>query len=102
MWVETTSNHYLPKRKQLDAKEMGALIEAGWHSPLGTPGDEADGPHNYFKDFNAPVSSEEVARLAVHTFSKIMRVPHPGCLKYEAFSNSRDNLLFPGLLIQHL
>lgn len=97
LWVETTSNGYLSKREQLDEDQIAAMIDAGWHPPLGTPDDMTDGSPNYFMDFNAPVSSEDVARLTVHTFSRILRVPHPGRLEYKAFSKNGKSLSFPEL-----
>ncbi len=92
--VETTSNHYLSKQEKLDARQIAALIKAGWHAPTGkptesTPEGDPDGSPNFFAEFSTPVSFEEVANLTIRTFTEILRVPHPAFLQYEAIDDTK-------------
>jgi hypothetical protein len=96
MRVETTSNNYLAKSEQLNEQQIASLIDAGWHFPTGTPVDaspqrDPDGSPNFFAEFVAPISSETIANLAVHTFSQILRVPHPAFLQYQAIDDGDGN-----------
>ena len=102
MRAETTSNSYLAKPEKLNKQQIAVLIEAGWNDPTGgpkaaTPEMDPDGSPNFFVDFPAPVSFEAVAKLAVQTFSEILRVPHPGSLQYEAFGQGDQVLAVPDL-----
>ena len=92
--METTSNSYLPKPERLDKRRIASLLEAGWSAPTGTPisatpEKDPDGSPNFFAEFLAPVAFDAVARLAVRTFSEILRVPHPGNLEYRAFDTGQ-------------
>jgi len=92
--METTSNSFLPKPERLDQRRIASLLEAGWSVPTGTPDDatpekDPDGSPNFFVEFPAPVPFDAVARLAVRTFSEILRVPHPGNLEYRAFDTEQ-------------
>lgn len=87
MRAETTSSSYLVESEQVNARQIAALLDAGWHAPTGTPAestpaDDPDGAPNFSLDFSAPVSFDTVANLAVRTLAEILRVPHPGFLEY--------------------
>jgi hypothetical protein len=102
MRVETTSNNYLAKPEKLNDQQIATLVEAGWHVPTGsssdsTPEDDPDGSPNFFVEYAAPVSFEEVANLTVHTLTKILRVPHPGNLQYAAFDEAGEAIELPEL-----
>ncbi|OGT88615.1 MAG: hypothetical protein A2286_03235 [Gammaproteobacteria bacterium RIFOXYA12_FULL_61_12] len=102
MRTETTCNSYLAKSERLDARQIAALAEAGWHAPTGKPGEstpenDPDGSPNFFRQFPVPVPLKSVADLAVSTLAEILRVPHPGFLEYEAFDADGQVILLPGL-----
>jgi hypothetical protein len=102
MRAETTSNSYLAKPEKLNKQQIAVLIDAGWNDPTGgpkgsTPEKDPDGSPNFFVDFPAPVSLTAVAKLAVQTFSEILRVPHPGSLQYEAFGERNRPFTIPDL-----
>jgi hypothetical protein len=93
MRLETTSNSYMAKSEQLNEQQIARLIDAGWHTPTGspaasTPENDPDGSPNYFLEFEKPVPFEVVANLAVRTLSEILRIPHPAFLQYEAFEDA--------------
>lgn len=100
--VETTSNSYLAKPEKLKKEQIVALISLGWAEPTGSP-DEAtqsndpDGSPNFFIEFCTPVSFEAVADFAVKTLSKVLRVPHPGSLQYQAFDDLGEGIALPEL-----
>ncbi len=101
MRAETTSNSYLPKSELLNDEQIEAMRASGWLSPTGAPDEstperDPDGSPNFFCDFPQPVPYGAIARLTVNTFAEILRVPHPGFLKYEAFDDNGP-LLFPSL-----
>jgi hypothetical protein len=102
MRVETTSNSYLNKKEQLNEQQISFLIDVGWQAPTSTPSDstpekDPDGSPNYFVSFPAPVSFTEVVNLTVRTFAEVLRVPHPGRLKYFAFDENAGNFELPEL-----
>ena len=102
MRVETTSNSYLNKKEQLNEQQISILIDAGWQAPTNAPKDsttekDPDGSPNYFIQFPAPVSFNEVANLTVRTFAEVLRVPHPGRLQYFAFDQEAGNIELPEL-----
>ncbi|ODV42745.1 hypothetical protein AWV79_24300 [Cupriavidus sp. UYMMa02A] len=102
MRAETTSSSYLVEPEQLNARQIAALLDAGWHAPTGTPAestpaDDPDGSPNFFLDFSAPVSFDAVANLAVRTLAGILLVPHPGFLEYDAFGEDGEAIALPDL-----
>lgn len=102
MRVETTSNSYLEKPEQLNARQIASLVDAGWDAPSGvpaeaTPENDPDGSPNYFVDFPASVSFEAVANLTVKTLSEILCVPYPGFLQYEAMDANGEAIMLPDL-----
>jgi len=102
MRVETTSNSFLPKAEQINARQIEALKDSGWNVPTGdaseaTPERDPDGSPNFFVDYSAPVPLESVAELVVKTLTENLRVPHPGFLEYEAFDFSGASLALPDL-----
>ncbi len=102
MRAETTSNDYLAPAERLGARQIAALGTAGWHGQTGgpeesTPEKDPDGSPNFFVEFDDPVPFKDVAKLAVHTLAKILRVPHPGFLEYAAFDMGGNPILLPSL-----
>lgn len=102
MRVETTSNSYLQKPEKLSAAQRKALRDLGWNDPSGspeeaTPEQDPDGSPNYYLEFKPPVPFDKIAELTVRTFSEVLRVPHPGWLQYEAFSDPDGPLELPAL-----
>ncbi|MBK5966659.1 hypothetical protein CCR95_21920 [Thiocystis minor] len=100
--AETTSNSYLNRSQCLDARQIAALGAAGWHGPTGGPGEstperDPDGSPNFYREFPVPVRFEDVAELAVHTLTEILRVPYPGFLEYEAFDAEERAIVLPSL-----
>ena len=102
MRAETTSNHYLTKQEQLDAKQLLALKTLGWVDPTGThqestPEADPDGSSNFYCEFASPVSFERVAELAIKTLTEVIRTPHPGSLEYSAFDTQGNQIDVPEL-----
>ncbi len=102
MRAETTSNSYLEKPEKLSAPQIRALCDLGWSDPTGshdeaTPEQDPDGSPNYYKEFKPPVAFEMIADLTVRTLAEVLRVPHPGWLQYEAFSDPGGPLNLPEL-----
>ena len=102
MRAETTSNNYLHKQEQLDARQIAALLALGWSDPTGshsesTPENDPDGSPNFFSEFNNPVPFDEVADLTIQTLTQILRVPHPGFLEYSGFDVQGNLIAFPEL-----
>jgi hypothetical protein len=100
--VEAVSNHYLSHADQLDAKQIAALHELGWHAPTGgapeaVPERDPDGSPNFFVDCAKPVPYAAVAELAVRTLIEVLRVPHPGFLQYDSFDADNHPLRWPRL-----
>jgi hypothetical protein len=105
--VETTSNAYLGDGDKLDKRQLSALAKAGWSKPTrnpqkSTPENDPDGSPNYFAEFPAPVDLKAVSKLSVRTMVKILRVPHPGMLEYEAFDSDSNPIDIPGLGLKRL
>ena len=105
--METTSNAFLAKYQQFTAEQISCLLKAGWQAPTeqpdkSTPEDDPDGSPNYFIDFPASASSKALAQLAVHLFTEILHVPHPGNLEYGAFDDDDNEVLLPELGLRHL
>ena len=100
--AESVSNAYLAETNQLSADQVAALIAAGWRSPTHAPDaskaekDPAGSP-NLFADFDAPVSFDEVADLAVRTLAQVFEASHPDLLEYDAFDTKGSQISFPGL-----
>ena len=100
--AEAVSNAYLAETDQLTGDQVAALNAAGWRSPTHAPDaskaekDPAGSP-NFFADFDAPVSFDEVADLAVRTLTQVFEVSHPDQLEYDAFDTKGDQISFPGL-----
>ena len=100
--AESVSNAYLAETNQLSADQVAALISAGWRSPTHAPDaskaekDPAGSP-NLFADFDAPVSFDEVADLAVRTLAQVFEASHPDLLEYDAFDTKGSQISFPGL-----
>lgn len=93
--AETTSNNYLPTQEQLDPSQIAALVEAGWAAPTcasekASPVNDPDGSPNFYIDFACPVPYDVVANMAVQTLAKILQVPHPGFLQYQAFDDGNN------------
>lgn len=102
MRIEATGNSYLEESEQLNEQQIAAMLEAGWQAPTGTPSGstpeaDPDGSPNFYVDIPAPVSLEIAANLAVSTLVKILHVPHPGFLEYEAYDEYGDAIALPGL-----
>jgi Tir chaperone protein (CesT) family len=101
--AETVCNAYLPRRDQLDEKQIATLLGFGWCSPTGgptqagSPAQDPDGSPNFYVDSPVPVGCAALAGLATRTLSEVMRVPHPGMLQYTAFDASSNALLLPEL-----
>ena len=105
--VETTSNAFLAKNQQFTAEQISYLLKAGWQAPTeqpdkSTPEDDPDGSPNFFIDFPASACSKALAQLAVHLFTEILHVPHPGNLEYGAFDDDDNEVLLPELGLRHL
>jgi hypothetical protein len=88
--AECVSNAYLAETDQLPADQVAALIAAGWRSPTHAPdASKAEkapaGSPNFFADFDAPVTFDEVADFAVRTLTQVFEVSHPDKLEYDAF-----------------
>lgn len=102
MRCETSSNEFVSKAGQLDDLQLNAMTALGWMPPTGTlseatPENDPDGSPNYYIDCLVPHNFTEIAQRTTDTFTKVLRVPHPGFLEYEAF-DSEDRLLnFPSL-----
>jgi len=102
MRAEATGNRYLARSERLDPGQIAELVATGWQNPTGspeesTPEDDPDGSPNFFLEFPAPVCCPEAAGLAVDTLARILRVPHPGFLEYEAFDTDGNAILLPSL-----
>lgn len=102
MRIEATGNSYLEESEQLNEQQIAAMLGAGWQVPTGTPSGstpeaDPDGSPNFYVDIPAPVSWEIAANLAVNTLAKILHVPHPGFLEYEAYDDHGDAIALPGL-----
>jgi len=102
MRVETTSNNYLLKQEQLNAKQIAALVAIGWCNPTGThsqstPERDPDGSPNFFAEFSNPVSYEDVAAFSIKTLTTILRVPHPAWMEYKAFDGKHNEQAMPEL-----
>ncbi|MGA7993087.1 MAG: hypothetical protein WCC53_16790, partial [Thermoanaerobaculia bacterium] len=74
----------------------------GWSAPTGTPKQaspkrQPEGSPNFFRDFERPVSYDEVARMAVRTLTEVFEIPHPGYLMYKAFGKKQETILIPTL-----
>ncbi len=100
--AETVSNHFLPRSVRLDRSQQDALVRAGWQTPTGTPEQSTpDGdPHgspNFFVDFPAPIPADRIAHLAVATLAKVLQVPDPGSLEYDAFASEGGSIALPEL-----
>ena len=105
MRIETTSNHFLPKRERLSRGQIAKLIDMGWSDPTGsalesTPELDPDGSPNFFREFDDPVDFASVAQFAARVLIEVSRVPHPAYLEYEAISGDGICLQFPGLKLR--
>jgi hypothetical protein len=77
-------------------------MTAGWKTPTrsaeeSTPRKDSDGSPNFFTEYPRPVPFKSVAQLTVHTFAKVLGVPHPGFLAYHAFDDEGRSILFSSL-----
>lgn len=102
MRVEAPSSSFLSVPEQLNERQIVSMLEAGWHSPTGSPTEstpelDPDGSPNFFAEFSTPVSFKGVANLAVRTLAEILRVPHPGFLEYKAFGEKGKAIALPEL-----
>jgi hypothetical protein len=100
--VEAVCDAYLTEDDQLDDGQIAAMKAAGWRAP--THRGDADpqdkdplGSPNFFVDFDAPVSFQQVADFAVRTLSETFEVPDPDELEYNAFEHGGGPLTFPDL-----
>ena len=105
--AEISSNAYLPRSDRLTDMQIARLFKAGWEFPTGRPGEstpekDPDGSPNFFIDFPAPIETGRIAAQAVAALSEILRVPHPGFLRYEAFDTDGNVLDFPRLGIKRM
>lgn len=102
MRAETTSNHYLTKQEQLDAKQLRTVESLGWVNPTGThkestPEADPDGSPNFFLEFASPVPFDRVAELTIATLTDVIRVPHPSSLEYNALDTQGRAIEFSEL-----
>lgn len=102
MRVEVSSNAYLPRHDHFSDRQMVQLVEAGWQPPTGkpeesTPEQDPDGSPNFFIQHVEPIDAAQIANQAVSTLLRILRIPHPGFLTYEASDCDGDALNFPEL-----
>ena len=105
MRAETTSEVYLNKEESHSVRTHHALLALGWKLPTGspsesTPADDPDGSPNYFVDFPAGTSPQQIAALSVRTLADLYEIPHPGNLEYDAFDNDETPISYKILKIQ--
>ncbi len=103
--AEISSNAYLSWSQRLTDAQTTQLVKAGWIAPTGkphesTPERDPDGSPNFFIDFPAPIVTARIAGQAVAALSKILRIPHPGFLQYDAFDTQGNALVFSQLGIK--
>jgi len=106
MRAEISSNAYLPRPDRLSDGQMAQLAEAGWRPPTGspsasTPEKDPDGSPNFFIDHDAPIDAALIVEQAVRTLVRILRIPHPGFLTYDASDCEGNALVFPELGLKH-
>ena len=102
MRIETTSNNYLADGEKLTEQQIAALTQAGWIVPTAspqesTPEKDPTGSPNYFHEFDAPVSFDSPARLAVTTLAGVFHIPDTTHLEYFAFDKNSQVVLLPEL-----
>ena len=96
--AETVSNAYLEPGEKLDEPQVTALAAMGWLAPVRAPEEPpAKGSPNFFREFPAPFSCSEIARLATRTLSEVHHLPGPEALEYHAFDDPGHPVTLPGL-----
>lgn len=100
--AETVSNRLVEPPDRLDRERLAQLAELGWHPPTGslegsTPQSDPDGSPNHFIDIEPPIDGAAVASMVVSTLVDVLRIPHPGELRYKAFTSDGTAVLFPSL-----
>jgi hypothetical protein len=96
MTVEAASNRFLHGWRRLDRIAEERLRRLGWRPPT----DIGDGPAGWWRSFPAPVSTEQVASLAVATMTKAFDVPRASALIYRASSRTGAEILLPTLQLE--
>lgn len=100
--AEAVSNAFLAEADQLTVDQVAALTGSGWRSPTHADGaskaeKDPGGSPNFFADFDAPVTVDEVADLAVRTLTQVFGVSHPDQLEYDAFDTKGSQISFTDL-----
>ena len=98
--AEAVSNGYITNDIPLDRAEIARLLELGWSAPTHTPevehGPDApeDGSPNYYRDLAGPVKVGVLATLLATTLRDVYGAADPGDLRYQAFDDEGDPLIF--------
>lgn len=107
MRVEAASNDYITDpRVRLDPDDMALMTRLGWKSPTGSAEQEdtqqlgPDGSPNFFVDEPYPVEFDRLAHRTVQTLRYVYSIDHPGRLQYAAYTQSGQEIRFPGLRIK--
>lgn len=98
--AEAVSNGYITNDIPLDRAEIARLLELGWSAPTHTPevehGPDApeEGSPNYYRDLAGPVKVGVLATLLATTLRDVYGAADPGDLRYQAFDDEGDPLIF--------
>jgi hypothetical protein len=81
------------------------LTNAGWLPPnsrpeASMPEHDPDGSPNFFKEYPDPIDARQIAAEAVTALTRILCVPHPGFLEYDAFDDASHSLALAELGIK--
>lgn len=101
--AEAKSNHYIAPKRQLGPDQELRLVELGWNAPTHRDGEErvSEGSPNWFRDWEAPVDLNAVARIAVMTLREVYAVRKPGALRYKSFRAGGGEIRLPTLGVGH-